>query len=133
MRKNIRRVLQDLADSLYPARDDVVKKIDGKDTTIKLGADAYINRIVAYCEENADSERFKEIVGSHMGFLGDRLDAVKIAKIYKTIVDNDIYPTYEKKHINKILANLKKKDRLEIRNAYRLFIFIDLKYRVNNL
>jgi hypothetical protein len=44
---------------------------------------------------------------------------IKIAKIYKTIVDNDIYPTYEKKHINKILANLKKKDRLEIRNAYR--------------
>lgn len=71
-----RRVLQDLADSLYPAGNDVVKKIDGKDTTIKLGADAYINRIVAYCEENADSERFKEIVGSHMRFLGDRLDAV---------------------------------------------------------
>lgn len=71
-----RRVLQDLADVLYPPREDVTKKIGGKDKIIKLGSDAYINRIVAYAEENSDSKRFQEIVGSHMQFLGERLDAV---------------------------------------------------------
>ncbi len=71
-----RRVLQDLADVLYPARPDVTKNIGGKEKTIKLGADAYINRLIAYTEEHSDSERFQEIVGSHMKFLGERLDAV---------------------------------------------------------
>jgi len=71
-----RRVLQDLADALYPAREYVTKKINGKERTIKLGPDAYINRLIAYAEENADSARFQEIVGSHMGFLGERLDSV---------------------------------------------------------
>ena len=71
-----RRVLQDLADALYPAREDINKNINGKDLVIKLGPDAYINRLVAYAEENTESERFEEIVGSHMSFLGERLDAV---------------------------------------------------------
>jgi hypothetical protein len=71
-----RRVLQDLADALYPAREDVTKKINGKDRTIKLGPDAYINRLIAYAEEHSDSARFQEIVGAHMGFLGERLDSV---------------------------------------------------------
>lgn len=71
-----RRVLQDLADALYPSRENIIKKIQGKDRTIKLGPDAYINRLVAYAEEHTDSVRFQEIVGSHMGFLGERLDSV---------------------------------------------------------
>lgn len=71
-----RRVLQDLADVLFPARDDVVKNIGGKNRTISLGQDAYINRLIAYVEQNASSKRFEEIVGSHVKFLGERLDAV---------------------------------------------------------
>ena len=71
-----RRVLQDLADALYPAREDVTKQINSKSRTIKLGPDAYINRLIAYAEENTDSKRFQEIVGSHMRFLGERLDSV---------------------------------------------------------
>jgi len=71
-----RRVLQDLADALYPSREDIKKKINGKDRTIKLGPDAYINRLIAYVEEHADSARFQDIVGSHMGFLGERLDSI---------------------------------------------------------
>ena len=47
-----------------------------KEKVVKLGADAYINRLVAYVEEHSSSERFQEIVGSHMKFLGERLDAV---------------------------------------------------------
>jgi hypothetical protein len=71
-----RRVLQDLADTLYPSRKDITKRINGKDKTIKLGADAYINRLIAYAEGHTDSVRFQEIVGSHMCFLGERLDSV---------------------------------------------------------
>lgn len=71
-----RRVLQDLADALYPAREDVKKTVGKKEIVIKLGVDAYINRLVAYAEEHSSSERFQEIVGSHMKFLGERLDAV---------------------------------------------------------
>jgi hypothetical protein len=43
---------------------------------IKLGQDNYINRLVCYAEDNSTSERFSDLVGSHLGFLGDRLDAV---------------------------------------------------------
>ncbi|QSB21687.1 hypothetical protein JN403_06810 [Pseudomonas sp. 15A4] len=31
---------------------------------------------MAYVEENASSGRFEEIVGSHIGFLGERLDSI---------------------------------------------------------
>jgi len=72
-----RRILQDLADVIFPARDDlVVQNPNGKNRTIKLGRDNYINRIIAFVEEKANSQRFKEIVGSNLGFLGDRLDAI---------------------------------------------------------
>lgn len=47
-----------------------------KPRTIKLGPDNYINRLIAYVEENTDSKRFEEIVGSHMKYLGERLDAI---------------------------------------------------------
>jgi hypothetical protein len=68
-----RRILQDLADEVFSAREDR-KKGDGK--TIKLGAENYINRLVCFAEDNSDSERFRDLVGSHLSFLGDRLDAV---------------------------------------------------------
>lgn len=41
-----RRILQDLADALYPSREDVTKEIDGKKKTIKMGAENYINRLL---------------------------------------------------------------------------------------
>ena len=72
-----RRILQDTADALFPAREDkVVEMPGGKSKTIKLGADNYINRLIAYVEENSHSTRFNEIVGSHMKYLGERLDAI---------------------------------------------------------
>ena len=67
-----RRILENTADALYPARDD--KEINGK--KIKLGKSNYINRLVAYVEENSLSKRFQEIVGSHMKYLGNRLDSI---------------------------------------------------------
>jgi hypothetical protein len=71
-----RRILQDLADSTYPARADTVSEIDGKKKTIKLGPDQYINRLIAFIAERTKSKRFSAVVGSQLQFIGDRLDAV---------------------------------------------------------
>lgn len=71
-----RRILQDLADSIYPARDDAVIDAAGKQKTIKLGPDNYVNRIIAFLQEHSASERFQEIVGSHLSYIGERLDSV---------------------------------------------------------
>jgi hypothetical protein len=71
-----RRILQDLADTIYPPRSDAAVEIDGKAKTIKLGPDNYVNRLIAFLQELSSSERFSEIVGSHLSFIGDRLDSV---------------------------------------------------------
>ncbi|NTG98913.1 hypothetical protein G6L95_06645 [Agrobacterium rhizogenes] len=67
-----RRLLQDLADALFPGGPDRTKG----SKTIKMGADNYINRLIAFVEDKSDSDRFNAIVGSSLGFMGDRLDAV---------------------------------------------------------
>ena len=67
-----RRLLQDIADALFPAQEP--RERSGK--TIKLSVDNYINRLMAYIEDNSDSERFQEIVGSTLSYIGERLDAV---------------------------------------------------------
>lgn len=67
-----RRLMQAVADDLYPARED--KTVGTK--TIKLGADHYINRLIAFAEERSASKRFSEIVGSSLAYLGNRLDAL---------------------------------------------------------
>lgn len=71
-----RRLLQALADHLYPARES--RKIgEGKSAkTIKLGPDNYINRLVCFCDDNKSSGVFQNLVGSNLSFLGDRLDSV---------------------------------------------------------
>ena len=72
-----RRVLQDLADAVFPAQVKTrTRKVNGKNVEIKLGADQYINRLVAHIEDSSDSDRFNEIVGTHLGYMGDRLDAL---------------------------------------------------------
>lgn len=71
-----RRILQDLADSVYPPRENTTIDVNGKPKIIQLGADHYINRLVTFIEERAQSERFSAIVGSQLAFIGDRLDSV---------------------------------------------------------
>ena len=71
-----RRLLQDLADALFPAQEDRIKEVNGKQRPIKLEKNNYINRLIAFAEGNSASGRFQSIVGSHLGFLGDRLDSV---------------------------------------------------------
>jgi hypothetical protein len=71
-----RRILQDLADAIFPSQEDRIINSGGKQKTIKLGKDNYINRLITFVEDNSTSKRYQHIVGSHLGFLGDRLDSV---------------------------------------------------------
>jgi hypothetical protein len=72
-----RRVLQDLADVLFPAVDTPrIKNVGGKDRTVKLGPDNYINRLMCFAEDQSNSDRTKAIIGSQLDYLGDRLDAL---------------------------------------------------------
>jgi hypothetical protein len=78
-----RRLLQDLGDAVFPARDSPRSRVSGtgEKITIKLGKENYINRLLAFVEDRSTSVRFKDIAGSQLGFLGDRLDAIfKAAK-----------------------------------------------------
>jgi len=67
-----RRILENLADSLFPASSERVK--DGK--TIKLGPKNYKNRLLCYAEDRSGSGTFNAVVGSTLAFLEDRLDAL---------------------------------------------------------
>lgn len=71
-----RRILVDLADKLYPPRGDKTVNAGGKTKVIQLGSENYVNRLIAFVEERSSSDRFKEIVGSHIAYLGQRVDAV---------------------------------------------------------
>jgi hypothetical protein len=71
-----RRLLKALADALYPPRADKTINSGGKEKTVKLGEGAYVNRLIAFVEEHSDSGSYKNIVGSHLSFMGERLDAI---------------------------------------------------------
>ncbi len=72
-----RRILQDLADAVFPPTDEVREvKVGGKVQRIKLERENYINRIIAFIQDKTDSGRFQDIVGSHISFLGNRLDSI---------------------------------------------------------
>lgn len=71
-----RRILKAVADKLYPPNPNGMSeiKIDGK--LIKVGPENYINRLMIYIQNKSDSQRFKEVVGSHLNYIGDRLDSL---------------------------------------------------------
>lgn len=71
-----RRILQDLADAVFPAQADATKNINGKEKIIKLGKDNYINRLIAFIESQTHSDSFISIVGAHLEYIGERLDSV---------------------------------------------------------
>ena len=71
------RVLEALADAVFPPQDGTRTRIaSGKQREVKLGASQYINRLIAHIEDSSDSKRYTEIVGSHLHYIGDRLDAL---------------------------------------------------------
>lgn len=72
---NCRRILQLIADIKNPFNPDRKEKVIGK-KTINLWADSYINRIIDYIETKSNSWRFNDLVWSHLGLIGDRLDSI---------------------------------------------------------
>ena len=62
---------------MFPSQSDARKvRLDGKEQSVKLGKDNYINRIVAFVEDSTGSERYEHLVGSHLRFVGERLDSI---------------------------------------------------------
>ncbi len=70
-----RRVLNDLADTVFPATQDAHAN-KKNDAPIKLGKENYINRLMAFIENSSTSETYIHLFGAHIGFLGDRLDSI---------------------------------------------------------
>ncbi len=70
-----RRILKDLSDNLYPPATGI-SEVDKGEKKIRIGPENYINRLMIYVEKKSSSDKFRNIVGSHLKFLGDRLDAV---------------------------------------------------------
>ncbi|PRX17815.1 DNA uptake protein ComE-like DNA-binding protein [Orenia metallireducens] len=64
-----RRFIENLADVLYPAKDE---KVNGR----KLGKGQYINRIWAFMDEAIESESNKKLAKSHVDHLGIYLESV---------------------------------------------------------
>ncbi len=69
-----RRLLQVVADALYPPSDKPVKSAGGRE--VKVGADNYINRLVMFCEAKAASGVSSKVISADLKFIGERLDAV---------------------------------------------------------
>jgi len=70
-----RRIIKDVADKLFPPKPglDVIVR---NDKEIKIGSDNYINRLMIFIEDNSSQKNFVDIVGSHLEFIGNRLDAI---------------------------------------------------------
>jgi hypothetical protein len=68
-----RRVLQDLADSLFPASQAPIER-GGR--LIEVSIDNYVNRLICYIEDQRGSETYSAVVGSTLKYMGERLDAL---------------------------------------------------------
>lgn len=71
-----RRILVDVADALHPPRDEPLV-IDGK--KIKVGPDQYINRLIQFIASKEGSKTYKDVIGSDLSSIGNRLDAINEA------------------------------------------------------
>jgi hypothetical protein len=69
-----RRLLMDVADSLFPPRDEGWKDANGK--TRKVGSDQYKNRLLAYISERTQSLGSRAVIESELDHLAARLDAI---------------------------------------------------------
>lgn len=72
---NCRRIMKLLADTFNPPKDGI-KEINKNGKVIKVTDQDYINRLMIFIEENSISESQSEIVGSQLGYIGDRIDSI---------------------------------------------------------
>lgn len=68
-----RRILQDLADNLYPPQENPIV-INGK--TIQLGKEQYINRLIQFIASKKESTTYGKVVGADLSSIGNRIDAI---------------------------------------------------------
>lgn len=68
-----RRIIKDVADFLYPPSETEIE-VDGK--RFKLNDENYILRLKQYIKDKQDSDKFKSVVGSHLDYIGDRIDSI---------------------------------------------------------
>ncbi|OGU57053.1 MAG: hypothetical protein A2V66_05560 [Ignavibacteria bacterium RBG_13_36_8] len=71
-----RRILQAFADKYYPPNPDGKNEIESGSKKIKVGKKNYINRLILYIESKSKSKNFINIVGSHLDFIGNRIDSI---------------------------------------------------------
>lgn len=71
-----RRILKEVADSLYPPSDVPVV---GKNKTVNVSEGNYINRLVLYIEDHSASKTYASVVGTTLSSIGKRLDAINDA------------------------------------------------------
>lgn len=68
-----RRILEDLANVVYPPTEDKKIEIEGNEKIIKLDSTHYMNRIMEFIIGISKSKSFTSIVGSQLQYLEDRL------------------------------------------------------------
>lgn len=68
-----RRIIKDIADFIYPPSEEEIE-VDGK--KYKLNGDRYIMRLKQFVKQKSSSEKFTEIVGSHLNYVGNRIDSI---------------------------------------------------------
>jgi len=68
-----RRILLDFADSLFPPSEEKVKTRNG---FIKLDKDHYVLRLKEYIKSKSKSDISKEVIGSTLEHIGNRIDSV---------------------------------------------------------
>ena len=69
-----RRIIKDVADFLYPATDEEIEINSGE--RIKLDDKHYIIRLKQFIKEHSESKSFLRVVGSHLDYISNRIDAV---------------------------------------------------------
>lgn len=79
-----RRILLDMADALYPPRDQPIS-VNGK--AIKVGTEQYINRLIQFVSSKVESKTYADVVGADLSSIGIRLDAINNAVCKGTHVD----------------------------------------------
>lgn len=79
-----RRILLDLADALYPPKENPII-VNGK--SIKVGQDQYINRLVQFIDSKKGSKTYSQIIGADLASIGERIDAIYNASNKGTHVD----------------------------------------------
>ena len=87
-----RRILEDLANAVYPPTEDKKIEIEGNKKIIKLDRTHYMNRIMEFIVEVSKSKSLTSIIGSQVKFLEDRLYSTYEASnkgTHSTIVSKD--------------------------------------------